>query len=194
MKFQGGESAVQRLMQAYGFTMKKQLGDHLGAGTGTISTWVKRDYFPGEAIVRCALETGASLSWLATGIGSEPLGPDKSTVKQDEMLLEFPVKKLFNGNLFNEKPFKLTSYVLEYMPKDPILILSNSKSWIIEKKFENIIDGIWLVKIQNVFNVAPIKMLPRQNILINNVEWPLEDVEFHGYATASLEQLIRDCK
>lgn len=53
MKFQGGESAVQRLMQAYGFTMKKQLGDHLGAGTGTISTWVKRDYFPGEAIVRC---------------------------------------------------------------------------------------------------------------------------------------------
>lgn len=67
MKFDGGKAVVQRILQAYGFTMQKQLHDHLGVGNGTVSTWIKRNYFPGEVVIRCALETGADLEWLALG-------------------------------------------------------------------------------------------------------------------------------
>lgn len=47
----------------------KELGDLLGISSGTISTWVRRDFFPGDVVVTCALDTGVSLEWLATGKG-----------------------------------------------------------------------------------------------------------------------------
>lgn len=34
-----------------------------------MSTWVRRNYFPGDIVVTCALDTGVSLLWLATGQG-----------------------------------------------------------------------------------------------------------------------------
>ncbi|WP_234405960.1 helix-turn-helix transcriptional regulator [Pectobacterium brasiliense] len=47
-------------MDAYGFTLEKQLCDLLGISSGTVSKWVRRDYFPGDVVVICALDTGVS--------------------------------------------------------------------------------------------------------------------------------------
>ena len=60
---------MRRILFAYGCTMQKDLGDLLGISSGTISTWVRRDFFPGDVVVACALDTGVSLAWLATGKG-----------------------------------------------------------------------------------------------------------------------------
>ncbi|SQA64900.1 Bacteriophage CI repressor helix-turn-helix domain [Yokenella regensburgei] len=66
----GGKPVLRRILDAYGFTMQKELGDLLGISSGTISTWVRREFFPGDVVVTCALDTGASLAWLSTGKGS----------------------------------------------------------------------------------------------------------------------------
>lgn len=58
-------------LDAYGFTMQKQLGDLHELSSGTISTWVRRNFFPGDVVVACALDTGVSLRWLATGKGNK---------------------------------------------------------------------------------------------------------------------------
>jgi hypothetical protein len=65
----GGKPVLRRILDAYGFSMQKELGDLLGISSGTISTWVRRDFFPGDVVVTCALDTGVSLEWLATGKG-----------------------------------------------------------------------------------------------------------------------------
>lgn len=63
----GGRPVLRRILDAYGFQMQKDLGDLLDISSGTISTWVRRDFFPGDVVVTCALDTGVSLKWLATG-------------------------------------------------------------------------------------------------------------------------------
>jgi hypothetical protein len=47
MENSGGKEILQRIMQAYGFTLQKELGDHLGIPSGTMSAWVRREHFPG---------------------------------------------------------------------------------------------------------------------------------------------------
>jgi lambda repressor-like predicted transcriptional regulator len=69
-ELEGGKAVLGRMLQAYGFSMQKELGDRFGLSSGTISTWVRRNYFPGDVVVVCALDTGVSLRWLATGQGA----------------------------------------------------------------------------------------------------------------------------
>lgn len=57
----GGKPVLRRIMDAYGFTLQKQLCDSLGISSGTVSTWVRRNYFPGNVVVICAFNTGVSL-------------------------------------------------------------------------------------------------------------------------------------
>lgn len=42
----GGRAVLRRILDAYGFTLQKELGDLLGISSGTISTWVRRDFSP----------------------------------------------------------------------------------------------------------------------------------------------------
>lgn len=63
----GGKAVLKRILDAYGFSTQKELSEYLEISTGTISTWVRREYFPGDVVITCALDSGASLEWLATG-------------------------------------------------------------------------------------------------------------------------------
>ncbi|MFJ5359657.1 helix-turn-helix domain-containing protein [Pectobacterium sp. CHL-2024] len=66
----GGKPVLRRIMDAYGFTLQKQLCDLLGISSGTVSKWVRRDYFPGDVVVTCALDTGVSFEWITIGKGT----------------------------------------------------------------------------------------------------------------------------
>ncbi|WP_426762611.1 phage repressor protein CI [Hafnia paralvei] len=188
MKFQGGESAVQRLMQAYGFTMKKQLGDHLGAGTGTISTWVKRGYFPGEAIVRCALETGVSLEWLATGNGYTN-GHLKDNSLETVSLSFFLLK---NGSLSSQGCCYLDSKIL---PKDVgslEYLKTFGKDYLIDVDRDVITDGLWLLSFDDVYNIYECHRLPAGRLKINNgdatFECSVSDVKLYGKIVSIIER------
>lgn len=157
MKFQGGESAVQRLMQAYGFTMKKQLGDHLGAGTGTISTWVKRDYFPGEAIVRCSLETGVSLKWLATGQDESFTLANKSPEKSAKTI---PKKSLLAGTLQDKGMCLIDSSILDGADGRYCYIEKSNTSWIVNFDITTISNGKWLIDIEGSLDIYRVTRLP----------------------------------
>lgn len=88
----GGKTVLRRILDAYGFNMQKELGDLLGISSGTISTWVRRDFFPGDVVVTCALDTGVSLEWLATGKGQ--MRDSKETLATWSFLLKNPVLSL----------------------------------------------------------------------------------------------------
>ncbi len=58
--------ALDRVVDAYGFTMKMQLADHLGIAASSLSARYKRDVFPSDIVLQCVMETGADLQWLIT--------------------------------------------------------------------------------------------------------------------------------
>lgn len=161
MKFQGGESAVHRLMQAYGFTMKKQLGDHLGAGTGTISTWVKRNYFPGEAIVRCALETGVSLEWLATGVGD--------IVCEVRMSSAIKIKKfhIIEQKLEDSGFWFVDKSVVDGLITEPACYIKNKDSWIVELSAKKVTNGRWFIDLDGDVDLYTVSRIPGNKIHVS---------------------------
>lgn len=74
---QGGKAAIERLVEAYGFTTRQALADHLDVSKSTLANRYMRDTFPADWIIQCALETGVSLRWLSTSEG--PMWVDAKT-------------------------------------------------------------------------------------------------------------------
>ena len=72
----GGKEAITRILQAYGFSTRQALCDHLGVSQSTMANRWMRDTFPHDWLIACHLDTGASMLWLTTGQGS-------STTKAD---------------------------------------------------------------------------------------------------------------
>ncbi|EKN4199035.1 phage repressor protein CI [Yersinia ruckeri] len=174
-RLSGGIAAVERMMQAYNLKVQRELATYLGAGTGTISTWIKRDYFPGKEIVLCALETGVSLHWLATGEG-EPREPVKSG--SQETAKSITRKNLEDGLLIDASPVLLDSELLSAQIIEPELIsLSNQKRYfLVERQFKNVADGLWLIEKAGVTSISNIARLPGDVWRINDVNWPVKDV------------------
>lgn len=67
----GGRDAINRLIKAYNFSSRQQLCDHLSVSKSTMANRYLRDSFPAKWVIQCALETGVSLFWLATGQGDK---------------------------------------------------------------------------------------------------------------------------
>ncbi|MEI7199391.1 helix-turn-helix transcriptional regulator [Pectobacterium parvum] len=64
---QGGKAAIERLVEAYGFSTRQALCDHLGVSNSTIANRYMRDTFSSDWIIQCSIETGTYLRWLSTG-------------------------------------------------------------------------------------------------------------------------------
>lgn len=192
MKFQGGEAAVQRLMQAYGFKMKKELGDHLDAGTGTISTWVKRNYFPGEAVVRCAVETGVSLVWLATGEGEmfqNLAKPDESAINKAYISLK--KIRIIGGRLQDAGEWIADSTLLDDSVSEPAFIEKGNNSWIADMSITQVSNGRWLLDIDGDVDVYDVARIPGNRIQVSGnatkFECSIDDVRGVGFIIITIE-------
>lgn len=157
----GGKPVLRRIMDAYGFKLQKQLCELLNISSGTVSTWVRRNYFPGDVVVTCALETGVSLEWLATGRGK--IFKNTSNAKEG---FELPRKSLSAGILLDSGTWFID---LSYIPHEfisPVIITSNSCSWIVDMDIKSISNGRWLLGIDEKYDVYDVTILPGRKINI----------------------------
>lgn len=185
----GGKTVLRRILDAYGFNMQKELGDLLGISSGTISTWVRRDFFPGDVVVTCALDTGVSLEWLATGKG-------QMRDSKDTLVTELSIKKS-----------RLESGVLKdvgYWHPDPSMIPPNTNdllfvdgihtSWLVDSSASNIANGRWLISIDGALDVFDVIRLPGGRVRLSNksaeFECSLTDIESVGVVVITLEKHI----
>lgn len=65
----GGRGAIERMVEAYGFTTTKALCDQLGVTKGTIANRYMHDSLPSDWVIQCVLETGVSFQWATTANG-----------------------------------------------------------------------------------------------------------------------------
>ncbi|WP_437887720.1 phage repressor protein CI [Phytobacter sp. V91] len=164
---QGGKAILHRLLLAYGFTMQKQLGDLLGLSSGTISTWVRRDYFPGDVVVACALDTGVSLRWLATGLGATT----EHTTQNEHGLIKsisFDKYELQNGLMVKQGKWVCDTSLIPDEMLQPALICKGESKWIADLGIEALGNGTWIINIDGVADVYEVSRLPGNKVNISN--------------------------
>ncbi|MHA0852000.1 helix-turn-helix domain-containing protein [Serratia nematodiphila] len=107
-----GNPVLRRMLDAYGLRTQKEFGDLLDIATATISTCVRREYFPGDAVVACALDTGV----LATGRGN----PDNPGIPSSEQTFSsIPRISISSGVL---KKYWFVDLWSPFLPTDGVFI------------------------------------------------------------------------
>lgn len=185
----GGKPVLRRIMDAYGFTLQKQLCELLGISSGTVSTWVRRNYFPGDVVVTCALDTGVSLQWLATG--------KEHNIKSIDIrnnIAHIPRKNINSGVLIDMGNWSVDSTFIPNSVNMPIFISSNASSWIIDGSLHELSNGCWLLGIDEKYDIYNVTLLPGKKISVNKGEASFicadNDVYAYGKVVITIEVSI----
>lgn len=173
----GGRGAIERMVEAYGFSTRQALCEQLGVSKSTLATRYMRDSFPSDWVIQCSLETGASLRWLTTGCGV-------TFENSREDLIEIPRKKLIDGKLYDSNFFIFDKALLPGDISIPTIIAVQREYFLIDQKFESVTDGEWAIAIDTTISIRRIIRLPNNKIRVthkeSNFECNLDDVSFIG--------------
>lgn len=159
----GGKPVLRRIMDAYGFTLQKQLCELLDISSGTVSTWVRREYFPGDVVVACALDTGVPLLWLATG-----KGPHEQNEVQTSIPSSIPRRNLSAGVITDAGIWGIELSFIQHELSEPVFIFSTTASWVVDTGVTEISNGRWLLGIDDKYDIYDIAMLPGKKISVSN--------------------------
>lgn len=168
----GGKIILQRILHAYGFSMQKELGDHLGIGSGTISAWIRREYFPGDVVVTCALETGVSLSWLATGIDEISCTQPNTSMDIKNAIIKMPKASIVAGRFVDDGYWYADRTLFSESENNGSLycITKGTSSWIANFDMKSVSNGIWLLNIDGDHDIYEIKRIPGNKVKFRQVE------------------------
>ena len=186
----GGRPVLRRIMDAYGFTLQKQLCDLLNISSGTVSTWIRRGYFPGDVVITCALDTGVSLEWLATGQTKR-----SNTVRDDDNRAVFVPKFRLEGGRLIEDGLWATDISLFQTGSEKIIYVEGvTRSWLINDQKEEIGNGRWVVNIDNSYDVFDLFRLPGNRLTISNekisLECKAEEISIFGMVLFTIERHV----
>ena len=154
-----GSAAISRVMEAYGFKFKNDLCRHVGMSSSTLATWVSRNHFPAELVIRCSIDTGVSLQWLTTGTGRirelqrTDIESLSSCVLSDGKLLE-------SGSIMFDKLF------LPAGLRKPFVLRSSGDFYFLEKDFADTTDGQWLVEIEGKSSIRELAFVPIKKVKV----------------------------
>lgn len=172
----GGKPVLRRMLDAYGFRTQKELGDFLDISTATISTWVRREYFPGDAVVACALDTGVSLLWLATGQGN----PGNLNLTPKEITsVTLPRWSISTGDLIKVGSWVCDPSLVSEPSKCVGIVDKNETSWIVDFSNYNLGNGKYLLNVDGVYDVYVTSRIPGNKIKVST-----EVIEFECDAGA----------
>ena len=185
----GGKPVLRRILDAYGFSMQKELGDLLGISSGTISTWVRRDFFPGDVVVTCALDTDVSLEWLATGKGQ--MRANRETVSSGRAIKK---SRLESGELRDAGTWHPDPSMIPSNAENLVFIEGVNSSWLVDCSASNIANGRWLISIDGAFDVFDVVRLPGGKARLSNklaeFECNLSDITPSGVIIFTLEKHV----
>ncbi|MCL9640877.1 helix-turn-helix domain-containing protein [Rahnella victoriana] len=182
----GGKAVLQRILEAYGFKTQKELSEYLGISTGTISTWVRREFFPGDVVIACALETGVSLAWLSIGdeeFAAKTVNFKRSSIHDASIIID---KYFLNsGDLISVGDFYVDNAWGKYVLSSCVYVEKTDKAWILDKNYKKIVNGKWLIAIDGVYDIYSIVTIPGRKVKIQNItsefECSMDEVEFFGF-------------
>ncbi|MBC2622883.1 phage repressor protein CI [Citrobacter cronae] len=168
MQESGGKVVLRRIMDAYGFTLQKQLGDLLDIPSGTMSAWVRREHFPGEIVIVCALDTGVSLYWLATGNGSMYEQKTEDSAALPIGLKQITKYSIQTGQLSESGAWFCDETLIEAGVNNPVLVEKTGQRWLVDLDAKNIANGRWLIDVDGTCDVYDVARLPGNRLTVKN--------------------------
>ncbi len=171
---------LNRVIEAYGFTQKLQLAEHLDMAASSLSSRYKRGVFPADIVVKCIAETGVNLEWLATGEGKK--------FNDNELdILKFPRKKLVDGQLYDSGYVMFDKVLFRAgvpLPTSPICVQDEKAQYILDQQFAEVFDGEWLVNIEGKTSIRTLTRIPVKKVRVSGLgmafDCGLEDIEIIG--------------
>lgn len=168
MQKSGGKVVLRRIMDAYGFTLQKQLGDLLDIPSGTMSAWIRREHFPGDIVIVCALDTGVSLYWLATGHGSMYEQKTEDAAAFPSGLKQISKYSIHTGQMVEVGLWFCDDSIIDPNVTNPVMTEKNGQRWLVDLDAKNISNGRWLVDVDGTCDVYDIARLPGNKLVVKN--------------------------
>jgi len=156
---QGGKAAIERLVEAYGFTTRQALADHLGVSKSTLANRYMRNTFPADWIIQCALETGVPLDWLVSGIG-------ESVHKSTNEVFKLQKFCLTQGNLKEDGECVWDKNYISIKEDSLYIVVDEKRSYICDSNFNHVEDGKWLIDIDGQKTLRDIVLLSNSKIQV----------------------------
>lgn len=177
---------IDRVCEAYGFTTSLQLADYLDMASSSMSARRTRGVFPADIVVKCVLETGVSIEWLANGKGKK--------FKNDELdIMKLSRKKLVDGELYDSGTAMFDKVFFRAgipLPSNPICLEADQTQYIIDREFAEVYDGQWLVNIEGKISIRTLTRIPIKKVRVSGVgmafDCGLEDIEIIGHVVMTI--------
>lgn len=171
---------LDRVCEAYGFTTSLQLADYLDMASSSMSARRTRGIFPADIVVKCSLETGFNLEWLATGEG-------KKCDNAELDIMKFTRKKLVDGQLYDSGYVMFDKVLFRAgapLPVDPVCVQDDKIQYIMDQQFAEVYDGEWLVNIEGKTSIRTLTRIPVKKVRVSGVgmafDCSLEDIQVIG--------------
>lgn len=174
---QGAKAAIERMVEAYGVKTKLALCDALGVTASALSNRQVRDSFPAEYVLKCALDTGASLRWLTYGQGEM----FEQNVVTAPSALAVPSKKLHGRKLHDGETLLLDKAFLPEGITSPIIVNDGTTQYIATQTYNDIYDGTWLLDIDGNISIRELVRIPGNRVNVSDMkhsfDCPIEELK-----------------
>ncbi|HBE9080955.1 phage repressor protein CI [Serratia fonticola] len=161
---QDAKSAIERMVQAYGVKTKLALCEALGITASALANRQNRNAFPAEYVLKCALDTGASVRWLTYGHGDM----FEQTVVSAPNAIAVPSKKLQGRQLHAGETLLLDKAFLPEGIKNPLVVIDGSTQYIATQVYNEIYDGTWLIDIDGNISIREIVRTPGNRVNVSD--------------------------
>ncbi|HCR1841715.1 phage repressor protein CI [Enterobacter kobei] len=178
----GAREAVARICEVYGFTSRLQLAQYLEMSPSALGTRIMRDNFPADLVLRCALETGASIYWLTTGEGAtfDHLASDT---------LRIPAYKISNNELMRQASFIYDKALLPNYSGELQIIKDENVTYFVDIHSHQANDGKYLIEYSGTKSIKELTLLPGNKLRIDWGKYPVDcdisDVTLVGKVVAT---------
>lgn len=156
---------LDRVIEAYGFTSKLMLAQHLDIAASSLSSRYKRGGFPSDIAIRCVAETGVNLEWLATGEG-------RKFDDKELDILKMPRRKIVDGLVYEAGMYMLdkVSFLPGVpLPSSPMCVLEGNNQFIVDTSFTEVYDDQWLVEIEGKTSIRTLTRIPVKKVRVSGV-------------------------
>ena len=178
---------LDRVLEAYGFTQKLQLAEHLGIASSSMSARYKRGGLPADIMLKCMAETGVTLEWLATGQG-------RKFEDEEVDILKIPRRKIVDGLMYDAGMYMLdkVSFLPGVpLPPSPICVVEGNNQFIVDTSFTEVYDDQWLVEIEGKMSIRTLTRIPIKKVRVSGVgmafDCALDDITVIGRVVLTIQ-------
>ncbi|WP_394136258.1 phage repressor protein CI [Aliivibrio fischeri] len=164
-EYLSGRDVVENLKNVTKSRDLLALADVIGVPRSTISTWNTRNMTPFEVLIRIHLKTGASMKWLALGVGEAFPESEESKVANATSIEGF---RLRSGILEETNSFVLDKSISEELETENlILVKEDSQRLLIDKESTHPTSGKYLIDMDGSFSINELQRLPGKKLAIS---------------------------